>query len=125
MSVAQKLASNKAAGFERKMFKVTEIDEEELREIFDILKKDKETCSLADLNVALVFLEQQFGYKLEEQVKSDIKEIENNVVDPELTYEQFKDFIIQYEDEAVDQEISEIAEILGEDGKSLNKLVNS
>ena len=125
MSVAQKLASNKAAGFERKMFKVTEIDEEELREIFDILKKDKETCSLADLNVALVFLEQQFGYKLEEQVKSDIKEIENNVVDPELTYEQFKDFIIQYEDEAVDQEISEIAEILGEDGKSLKKLVNS
>lgn len=125
MSVAQKLASNKAAGFERKMFKVTEVDEEELREIFDILKKDKETCSLADLNVALVFLEQQFGYKLEEQVKSDIKEIENNVVDPELTYDQFKDFIIQYEDEAVDQEIAEIAEILGDDGKSLKKLVNS
>ena len=125
MSVAQKLASNKAAGFERKMFKVTEVDEEELREIFDILKKDKETCSLADLNVALVFLEQQFGYKLEEQVKSDIKEVENNVVDPELTYEQFKDFIIQYEDEAVDQEIAQIAEILGDDGKSLKKLVNS
>lgn len=125
MSVAQKLASNKVAGSERKMFKVTEVDEEELREIFDILKKDKETCSLADLNVALVFLEQQFGYKLEEQVKSDIKEIENNVVDPELTYEQFKDFIVQYEDEAVNQEIAEIAEILGDDGKSLQKLVNS
>lgn len=107
---------------ERKHFNVTQNDEEELREIFDILKKDKETCSLGDLNVALVFLEQQFNYKVEERVKLDVKELESNAVDPELTYEQFKNLITQYEDEAVNKEILQLAEVLGDD-KIIKKLI--
>ncbi len=111
MSVLKK-DSSKSEKNERKTFKISQVDEEELKEIFDILKKDKETCALEDLNVALVFLEQQFNYKIEERVKQDIKEMESNVVEPELTFDQFKNLISQYEDEAVNQEIFQLAEIL-------------
>jgi len=124
MSVVRK-TSSKQDRIDRKMFNLTEADEDELKEIFDILKKDKETCTLQDLNVALVFLEQQFNYKIEERVKQDMKEMEDNVVDPELTYDQFKNLIIQYEDEAVNQEISQLVEILGADGKILEQLTNN
>lgn len=119
MSV-QKSTSSK---IKRQNFNLSEHDSDELREIFDIMKKDKETCSLADLNVALVFLEQQFNYKLEERVKQDIKDLESNIVEPELTFEQFKSLVTQYEDEAVNEEIQELTELLGEDKKFLSGLI--
>lgn len=119
MSIKKKITSK----IERKTFPLSEIDEEELREIFEIMKKDKETCSLADLNVALVFLEQQFNYKLEERVKEDMKELESNAVDPQLTYEQFKNLITQYEEEAVNEEIQQLGELLGEKQDFISKLI--
>ena len=116
MSVQKKETLKSDRMSEKQNFKISSVDDEELREIFDILKKDKETCSLGDLNVALVFLEQQLNYKLEARVKHDIKDLESNVVEPELTFEQFKDLITQYDEEAVLQEIEQLSDFVKDKG---------